>query len=323
MERLSTDRSIGPLVAQFVPLKIETDGDKWGSWARQYSHEGEGIPIVFVIRADGQKMYGKSGGLGNQLPQFLATQLVSAGRIFTPAQLTQVQGAVDEAKNSLAAGDSFTAVKRLDALKKLGPTGKLGSYAGPALEADKLVAQLVEEGKAALTAAKDQLAGNEKFAGALGILSANRIYGSLAELKKDLGTAERDLRKDLSLREMVTQAEAVDKALALVSTKSGKAAAVDALARVVTRFPDTPAAALAQEKIAALGGDAATAVTTVTSAESKYRTWTDVTGKFQVEAELVEATGAEVKLRLKKDGSIVPVPLEKLSEQDREFLKQQ
>jgi hypothetical protein len=323
MERLNTDRSIGPLVAQFVPLKIETDGDKWGSWANKYSHEGQGIPIIFVIRADGHKMYGKSGGLGEQLPQFLAAQLVSAGKILSPAQLTQVQDAVDDAKKAHAAGDSLTAVKRLDALKKLGPTGKLGSYAAPALDADKLVAQLVEEGKAALAAAKEQLAGNEQLAGALGILSANRIYGSLAELKKDLGTAERDLRKDGALRELVAQAEAVDKALALVSSKSGKAAAVEALTRVVTRYPDTQAATLAQEKIAALSDGAAAPDATATSVAGKYRTWTDVTGKFQVEAELVESTEAKVTLRLKKDGKTVTLPLEKLSQQDREFLKSQ
>ena len=322
MERLNTDRSIGPLVAQFVPLKIETDGsDKWGEWSRKYSHEGSGIPIVFVIRADGEKMYGKSGS-PVELPRFLASQLVSAGKIFSAAQLTQVQAAVEDAKKSLAEGDSFTAIKRLDSLKRLGPTGKLGCFAEPAVEADQLVAQLIDEGKAALAAAKEQLSGNEKLAGALGILSANRIYGVLPELKKDFGAAERELRKDGSLKELVAQAEAIDKALAMVSTKNGKPAAVEALGRVADRFPDSPAAALAQEKIAALGGDAA-AASASPAAESKYRIWSDVTGTYQVEAELVEATDAEVRLRMKKDGKIVPVPRDKLSEKDREFLKTQ
>ena len=321
MERLNTDRSIGPLVAQFVPLKIETDGgDKWGEWSSKYSHEGSGIPIIFVIRADGQKMYGKSGS-PDELPRFLASQLVSAGKIYSAAQLTQVQAAVDDAKKALAGGDSFTAVKRLDSLKKLGPTGKLGSYAGPAVEADKLVAQLMDEGKAALAAAQEQLQGNEKLAGALGVLSANRVYGVLPDLKKDFGAAERELRKDGSLNEVVTQAEAIDKALAMVSTKAGKPAAVEALGRVATRFPDTPAAELAKEKIDALSGDAASEAIAAAPPESKFRIWTDVTGTYQVEAELVDATDAEVRLRLKKDGKIVPVPLEKLSEKDREFLK--
>jgi hypothetical protein len=274
-----------------------------------------------VIRADGEKMYGKSGSLGEQLPRFLAAQLVSAGKVLSPAQLEQVRAAVEEAKQAIEAGDSLKAVKRLETLKKLGPVGKLGSYAAPALEADQLVAQLVEEGKAALASAKEQLAGNDPFAGALGILSSNRIYGSLSELKKDLGAAERDLRKDGSLKEVVAQAEAVDKAVALMATKGGKEAAIQALGRVAARFPDTPAAALAQEKIAGIAGSEAAAAAPASAAQDKYRTWTDVTGTFQVEAELIEATAAEVKLKLKKDGKTITVPLEKLSEPDREFLK--
>jgi hypothetical protein len=53
LQRLSTDTTIAPLVTQFVPLKVDTDGDGWGEWATKYRHEGNGIPILFVIRADG------------------------------------------------------------------------------------------------------------------------------------------------------------------------------------------------------------------------------------------------------------------------------
>ena len=66
---------------------------------------------------------------------------------------------------------------------------------------------------------------------------------------------------------------------------------------------------------------AAPAAAAAAAADDKFRTWTDVSGTYQVEAELVEATGAAVKLKLKKDGKIVTVPLEKLSEADREFLQ--
>lgn len=320
MERLNTDRSIAPLVAQFVPLKIETDGNKWGAWAGKYSHEGSGIPIIYVVRADGTKMYGKSGGLGDQLPQFLVTQLSSAGKIFSPAQLTQVQSAVDDANKAIEAGDKFTAVKRLDSLKKLGTTGQLGSFAAPALAADKLIAQLTEEGKTALAAAKEQLAGQEKFAGVLAVISANRIYGALPELKKDLGAAERELGKDPALRELVPQAEAIGKALAQVTTKGGKSAAAEALGRVVTRYPGTAAAELAQAKIAELGVEPI-AAEPAKSSDDKYRIWTDLTGKFRIEAELVEVTDAEVKLRRKDNGKIAAVPIDKLSDEDQEFLK--
>jgi hypothetical protein len=323
MDRLNTDRSIAPLVAQFVPLKIETNGDQWGAFASKYSHEGNGIPIIYVVRADGEKMYGKSGSLGDQLPQFLGAQLASAGRILTPAQLSQVQTAADEAQKALDAQDPLTAIKRLDSLKKIAPPGKLGSYAAAAIAADQLAEKLVADGKAALTTAQEQLAGSDQFAGALGMLSANRIYGTLPELKKELGNAERDLRKDGSLKEIVAQAEAVDKALALVSTKSGKKAAAEALAKVAARFPDTKAAEAAQARIAELEGESTGGQTAAApaSASEKYRTWTDVTGTYKIEAELIEATAAEVTLKRKEDGRVVKVPTEKLSPEDQEFLK--
>ena len=323
MERLNTDRSLAPLVAQFVPLKIETDGDQWGPWARKYSHEGNGIPIIFVVRADGEKLYGKSGSLGDELPRFLAAHLANAGKMFTPAQLAQIQSAVDDAQQAVKEQDPFTAVKRLDSLKKLGTTGKLGSYAAAAASADQLVAQLTADGKAALASAQEQLSGDDKFAGALGILSANRIYGALPELKKELATAERELRKDGALKEIVAQAEAVDKAAALASTKSGKKAAAEALAKVAAKYPGTPAADTAQKKIAELNGESpANPPASAADPGPKYRTWTDVTGTFQIEAELIQATSEQVTLKRKEDGRVVKVPIEKLSPEDQEFLKQ-
>ncbi|MDP1564554.1 MAG: SHD1 domain-containing protein [Pirellulaceae bacterium] len=51
----------------------------------------------------------------------------------------------------------------------------------------------------------------------------------------------------------------------------------------------------------------------------EYRTWTDATGKFKVEATIFELTETEVKL-LKKDEKVVTIPLEKLSEADRAHL---
>ncbi len=57
-------------------------------------------------------------------------------------------------------------------------------------------------------------------------------------------------------------------------------------------------------------------------AGSPTRTWSDTSGKFSVEAELVEVKGGKVLLK-KADGSELIVPLAKLSEADRDFLKSQ
>ena len=52
------------------------------------------------------------------------------------------------------------------------------------------------------------------------------------------------------------------------------------------------------------------------------RTWQDSTGKFRVEAEFVDLKGDIVRLK-KADDQVISVPLERLSEADRKFLKEQ
>ena len=50
------------------------------------------------------------------------------------------------------------------------------------------------------------------------------------------------------------------------------------------------------------------------------RTWTDSTGKFRIEAELIWLKNGQVRLK-KKSGGFTNLPLEKLSTKDRLFLK--
>lgn len=331
LERLSTDRSIAPLVAQFVPLKVETDGPDWQKWASKHRHEGSGIPILYVIRADGEMIYGKSGSKeGAELPQFLNASLSSAGRILSDQQVVALKSAVDDANKAISEGDTSTAVKRLAILNKFEPPGKVGSHAAVAIEADSLYAKLVEQGQAALKAAQEKLAGDDKFAGVLEVIAADRIYGTLPDLKKDLVSAERDMNKDAQLKELVKPAEALDRALALASNKNGAKQAVPALQLVITRYANSPAAELAKEKLSELGGavpevPATAAITPAAAAEpgssAGLRTWSDATGQYKIEAELISVSADSVQLK-RKDGKVITVPLAKLSQQDRDIATQ-
>jgi hypothetical protein len=51
------------------------------------------------------------------------------------------------------------------------------------------------------------------------------------------------------------------------------------------------------------------------------RTWTDTTGKFRIEAELVGVGAGVVELK-KKSGETVRVPLAKLSTEDRRLVEE-
>ena len=50
------------------------------------------------------------------------------------------------------------------------------------------------------------------------------------------------------------------------------------------------------------------------------RTWTDNTGKFSVDAEFNGMSFGKVQLK-KNDGKIIKIDLEKLSDEDREWIK--
>jgi tetratricopeptide (TPR) repeat protein len=50
-----------------------------------------------------------------------------------------------------------------------------------------------------------------------------------------------------------------------------------------------------------------------------WRTWTDSTGKFTVEARLAGVTAGEARL-IKRDGSTIQIPLQKLSDDDQEWV---
>jgi hypothetical protein len=52
---------------------------------------------------------------------------------------------------------------------------------------------------------------------------------------------------------------------------------------------------------------------------SELRTWTDSSGKYRTEAELVEARGGVAYL--KRDGKVKPIPIAKLSTEDQRYVQ--
>jgi hypothetical protein len=75
---------------------------------------------------------------------------------------------------------------------------------------------------------------------------------------------------------------------------------------------------LAEEQVKA-EKNAAKAAAKEKEIEARRRTWRDRTGTFSVDASLVSRTPKKVTLR-KDDGETVDVPLEKLSDEDKQYL---
>ena len=111
-------------MAQYVPLKVETEGEDWQTWSKKYRATGNEIPLVFVIRADGEQLYGQSGAItGEALPEFMKRYLKEAGRVFPLPSARKLQTMVKTAKEHYEQGDVVAAVRTIKPITKIGKLG--------------------------------------------------------------------------------------------------------------------------------------------------------------------------------------------------------
>ncbi len=252
---MSNSIALRPLVAQFVPLLIDTASDDYREWSQKYRGEGDTIPKVFVIRADGEQLYGESASpSGTELRAFLERHLALAGRPLSEAELARVAETMEKVLARHEAGDIAEAVALLKPL--LGS----GSYARDCVAADELGEELVAKATDKMEAADKQLEEGESLAGTLALVQVQRFYGRLPALTQTIGQRLRTLRGDNELRSVLEQARALDRAAEQVD-RGNTSRAVAQYRRVVANYPDTDAAALAEDELAALAETADTATT--------------------------------------------------------------
>jgi hypothetical protein len=229
-----------------VPLEIDTSTPAFGEWRGKFKHEGDGIPIVYIVRADGEVLYAKSGApQGADLPKLLVQMRKQAGTLLSPKQVKDLTAALEKAKKAHDDGDQATAVR------ELGKFSQSTSYAGIITEAKELAAKLLEEAKAELEKAQQQLASSdEELLGAIALLRVVRVYTPFKDLVKSAGQLRTKLQKEK--KTVLAQAEALDAAAKLEDAKALDRAQ-KAYQLVAQRYPDTPAAKYAQERLQKLG----------------------------------------------------------------------
>ena len=314
--------ALAPFASQYVNVYIHVNDAEGMNWSKKYGRpEGTTLPFVYVLRADGEKLYSHAGIMAKaELRALLVAQAAKAGKPLSAQEEAVLKKALAEAKQARKKGNAGEAVKSLLPLKKLAPLGGLNSYAKPAVDANKLVAQLTKEGKATLKEADEKLSSDDAaFAGALAYAKAKRVYTPLTTLKKELAAASRKYEHAHDLADTFRQAEAVDRAQALAASPRGKGKAAEAFQRVVSAYPETEAAKLAAKELKKLAADGVKPAGKETS-KPERRTWADASGRFSVKARCRGVKDGEAVLET-DDGRVVRVPVEKLSDDDREFLK--
>lgn len=244
--RLQKEPASRALAARFVLLKVVTeDRATWTEWSRKYRAEGNGIPMVFVVRADGKMLYGKSGA-PKALPQFLAAALRSSGRIPSRTELARYSRDIKSVQEAVKEGD----IERATAFLARSKTE--GVFAKAAIELRKLEAKLIERGKAELAEAeKKSKDPKTQFDGLLALVAVERNYKRLAAVSKPLAAVLREIRKDKPRRDALALAKLVDRAEQYEADKRTRQA-IAAWKRVLKKSPDSPSGKRAAERIAAL-----------------------------------------------------------------------
>ncbi len=320
-KRLNTDQSIQPLVAQYVRLNLiigNDDDDALKSAKRafvtQYPAEGNTIPKVFVIRADGEKLFAAS--FKADLPVFLSEYLQQSGTPLSDSDLARLESAVATAKTAIEKQDVPVAIQTL----KSAPGS--GSYATSAVEAAELVKSIKEQADEEIARAGELLDEDDSiYEGALLVSRAVKMYSKLPEQKRAAGQVMRKYKANETAAAALEQAEAFVRVQTREKSKD-KTLAVTGYQSIVKNYPGSYVAELSSERLAALGVETPDVSTTPTNptAGSDPRTWVSSNGKFKIRAIMVQSNATHVQLKTDA-GKLITVPLGKLSPPDVQFIK--
>ncbi len=335
LKRLETDRSLARFAGQFVPLKIVTSNNPdWAKWSRKYPVDGNGIPRLYVVRADGEKLFGAVGSLpGDKLPQMMTAALQMSGRQFNEVEATALKSAGEKAKSELSNNNPLAAAHALASISSLGAPDELGSFARTAVlageafeELQKQLESQVDDAQSKLSASGDQ----ETLTALVKIAEAENAYSLFPKLRKSAGGLTREIKKEKPLADLYTQASGLVKARALVYSpkRNVKLRASSAFASLIRRYPGTEVETLARKDLEEIDPDAAilsadTPSMTVSPNASKpttFRTWTSKSGTFETEAMYLQQKSGKVQLQLRNGRKIV-ASIDQLSESDQAYLR--
>ena len=334
LDRLENDRSLAAFAGQFVPLKIITDNNaNWSQWSRKYPMTGNGIPQLYVVRADGEQIYGGAGAPpGDELPAMLLASLKKSGRSFTNQEAGFLQRAVQVSDKAMQSGDLLKAAVALSEVGQLGPHDNLGSYAKPAMQSKELYLELKKQLDSRVAKAKSELLDSKAsnpLEPMLTVYEGEAVCKLFPKWKAEGATITRELAKQERYANEAAQAEAIVRARVVAASLSPRIRnrAENAYANVIRRFPNTAADTLARTELASFAPDAKILSAEPSDAESPmpnvsaFRIWTTQKGDFQTRAKYLRQKAGKVQL-MKEDGTTIVVDIGILSSKDRTYLSQ-
>lgn len=208
MKRFGTDPQLQKYSEWFIPLKLDVNSEQWKSFRKTYKHDGGSVPYVFIVRADGEKLYGSGKRISaEELYSVVENSISKSGRVLSAPQVTALNAAAESAHSHLDDGNLEAAIKALMSVKKIGMPGQLNSFSTAAITADSVAVRIDTEVASKLDVIKTELENEEKAPDA-----AIKMAATLREVirwlprKEDLSQLKKQFKNDEKLNSLLAQA---------------------------------------------------------------------------------------------------------------------
>lgn len=244
MKRLNTEERLQPLIAEFVPLKLDVSSRDFKTWEKFFPRERSAVPALYIVTPEGEQLYGKLGSLPTEkLEKVLVDTLTKAGRLPSEQQWKELDEATRRIEKLLDEG------KLLDAVEQMQPHFKLMSLYGNSVEYHEtgrristLVQRVVDAGTQHCNDLMAGVSEQSTFEQALQIVRTKRAFATCMPLEAEIKRTVRSFgRTSPAARRELRHAQEFDRAVFMLSDPNPKqvAKAVRLLERIIERYPGT------------------------------------------------------------------------------------
>jgi hypothetical protein len=228
----------------FITIDLNRNQDLVTAWQQKFPYGGN-VPIVQVIGADGKPINQRNGLISRDE---LFDYLKKTGPFLDDRQLAQVAEASQAAAKALAENDYAAAAAAMGPVLQY--RGAVGTVAK---EAEKVGDQVLDVARTRLASATEKLAARSSaLEGASELLEIQTTFRPVKEIANEAQQIHsKAIREDAELRDVFEQAKMLQSAERQVAFKNLRGAQTT-YETLVRRFPNTPAAEIAQAKLADL-----------------------------------------------------------------------
>ncbi|MEC9094497.1 MAG: hypothetical protein VX438_17445 [Planctomycetota bacterium] len=224
---------------QVVYLRIDLDGDSWKRWSQQFPHKGRMLPVVYLIRPDGQQLYGQSNTLpGKQLSQFIDQGVAYCGRSYTALESQRLAFINQSLEAALKVNEFEAALKWTQSVRPFGKPGQLNSFATEAIRNNQLVKEVELKSRSFVQSrigdiqASLQGDSGSQFKAVSQFVTLERALGEFEGRANDLSKVAVKLAIKPGLRKLWGIVRELQEAQEVLSTSQSKSEKLEAIGRL-------------------------------------------------------------------------------------------